>query len=113
MYVYEWPFMSFLADWLLKLFDRLLLTFQFQLAHDGDYEGMLAILENFTDSFHRMLVVNSLDNANLSALHYVARQGNVKMVELLVEKYGARPNIKGYNDQTPLHYCVRYCRNES
>ncbi len=51
-------------------------------------------------------VLNRLDGDKLSALHYGARFGHLRVVQTLVEN-GADPNIRGDDGLTPLHHCAK------
>ena len=52
------------------------------------------------------LNVNSLDEKDLTPLHYAARYSNFKMLVVLHEN-GADLNKKGDDGMTPLHYAAR------
>nr|CAH8867966.1 unnamed protein product [Trichobilharzia regenti] len=64
----------------------------------GDMRRLLGLnpkLANWTDPVH-----------GWSALHYAAKFGNVKCVQLLVSQYHADVNIRNKSGRTPLHIAV-------
>lgn len=50
--------------------------------------------------------VNSRDGAGRAAIHYAAREGDAKIVDMLVKR-GASVSVKDYSRSTALHYAAR------
>lgn len=75
------------------------------LAKKGDKQGFLANLNSQCNNKITSNVINSQDPQGFTCLHYAAREGNLKIVDLLL-KYNANPNIKNFKGQTALHLAV-------
>ncbi|KAK5966702.1 Ankyrin repeat protein [Trichostrongylus colubriformis] len=72
-------------------------------ARDGNVGAMEKLLERSPE------IVNAADTDGFTALHYAAKYGHVKAVELLLNK-GAMPDVAGRDQFTPLHVTAKYCR---
>ena len=65
-------------------------------AADKGYEDVAALLlENGADA-------NATTSSGMSALHWAARNGHIRLVELLLRQENIRRNSKDSNDQTPM-----------
>jgi len=70
-------------------------------------DGLFKLLE--ARGHNLVTFVNATDILNRSALHYLAEEGSVKMLKLLLEKCPTRMSVTGvdYHGFTPLHLAVR------
>lgn len=60
--------------------------------------------------FHSFLYV-SRDDHGFSPLHWAAKEGHLKIVEMLVQR-GARINSTNRGDDTPLHLAAAHGHHE-
>ncbi|KAE9414822.1 hypothetical protein Angca_007770 [Angiostrongylus cantonensis] len=74
-----------------------------QHARDGNVEKVEEILSKYPE------LINRSDKDGFTALHYAAKYGNLKVVEVLL-KLGASADVKSKANTTPLHMSARYCR---
>ncbi|PIO64529.1 ankyrin repeat protein [Teladorsagia circumcincta] len=72
-------------------------------ARDGNVDAMEKLISRRPD------LVNVPDTDGFTALHYAAKYGHVKAVELLLKK-GAAVDVVGRDLFTPLHVTAKYCR---
>ncbi|PIO62996.1 ankyrin repeat protein, partial [Teladorsagia circumcincta] len=72
-------------------------------ARDGNVDAMEKLISRRPD------LVNVPDTDGFTALHYAAKYGHVKAVELLLKK-GAAVDVVGRDLFTPLHITAKYCR---
>lgn len=63
-----------------------------------------------TRCFHPSLYV-SRDDHGFSPLHWAAKEGHLKIVEMLVQR-GARINSTNRGDDTPLHLAAAHGHHE-
>ena len=87
-------------------------------ASEGDLDGLkhyvrmakredLCAVQNDVDevSFH----VDATDFEGRTAVHYAAFYGNLSCVKYLVEKHGAKVDVRDRIGQTPLFYAAHGC----
>ncbi|PIO74140.1 ankyrin repeat protein [Teladorsagia circumcincta] len=72
-------------------------------ARDGNVDAMEKLISRRPD------LVNVPDTDGFTALHYAAKYGHVKAVDLLLKK-GAAVDVVGRDLFTPLHVTAKYCR---
>ena len=68
----------------------------------GDKEKFLEILGKINNLPENLRNINYQDENGFSALHYSSDEGNLKIVDILLES-NCEINIKNSFDQTPLH----------
>ncbi|XP_023224750.1 ankyrin-1-like [Centruroides sculpturatus] len=79
-----------------------------QVVRNGNVEALKCFLNNM-DAKSIKKQINSLDDKNMTPLHYASRYNHLAIVKLLLE-YGAEINRRGEDDILPLHVASRYRR---
>ncbi|KAK0399715.1 hypothetical protein QR680_003175 [Steinernema hermaphroditum] len=75
---------------------------------NGDVAAFLRDAEHFEkEAIAKML--NTVDD-DLPPLHYAVRHGHLQMIRVFL-RFGANPDVKNKDEQTPLHFAAKYKPN--
>ena len=74
--------------------------------HDAVTQGNTEIVRKYEQNPLCSEIMNVLNDDGLAPLHISARLNDVKTAAVLIE-LGAKPNVHGKEDVTPLHVAVR------
>ncbi|CAL8068065.1 unnamed protein product [Calicophoron daubneyi] len=77
-------------------------------SRQGEAEKIRLLLKKYPQTIKDC--INQRDSADLAALHYAARHGNLSCVRVLVEEGFADVNVKTKKNTTPLHFAARFRR---
>ena len=72
------------------------------LVKKGDTQKFLEFFKNVTSLPNKLVDINYKDENGYTALHYSCEEGNLKIVEILLNS-NCNPNLKNNKKETPLH----------